>query len=324
MNNMERVHKIHNLLHSRGVVSTDEFLQELEISLATFKRDLAFMKNNMNAPIEWDSYERGYKYVQQGPGPKFELHGLWFSQEETTALVTMNHLLSSLDQGGLIGPHLAPLMTRIDAILGNGETSSKELRKRIKLISMGSRKNSSKFFATIGSALLKREKMQILFYTKERDETELREVSPQRLIHYRENWYLDAYCHKREALRSFSLDGIKDVALLNETCIDIPDKDMNEHFTKSYGIFSGKADKTAKLKFSPKEARWVSGESWHPDQRSHFEKDGSYILEFEYSQDPELIMDILKHGEDVEVLGPADLKKKVALKLEKALKQYSR
>ncbi|MBU3585968.1 YafY family protein [Polynucleobacter sp. AM-26B4] len=323
MNNMERVYKIYNLLNSRGVVSTDAFLQELDISLATFKRDLAFMKNNLNAPIEWDSYERGYKFGKQGPGPKFELHGMWFSQEETTALVTMNHLLASLDQGGLIGPHIAPLMTRIDAILGNGETSSKELRKRIKLISMGSRKNSSKYFADIGNALLKREMIQILFYTKDRDEVEEREVSPQRLIHYRENWYLDAYCHKREALRSFSLDGIRDVVLLNEKCKDISDKDMNEHFTKSYGIFSGGADKTAKLKFSPKASRWVSGESWHPEQRSHFEKDGSYVLEFEYSQDPELIMDILKHGDEVEVLAPADLKKKVISKLENSLKKYA-
>jgi predicted DNA-binding transcriptional regulator YafY len=304
-------------------VSADAFLQELDISLATFKRDLAFMKNNLNAPIEWDSYERGYKFGKQGPGPKFELHGMWFSQEETTALVTMNHLLASLDQGGLIGPHIAPLMTRIDAILGNGETTSKELRKRIKLISMGSRKNSSKYFADIGNALLKREMIQILFYTKDRDEVEEREVSPQRLIHYRENWYLDAYCHKREALRSFSLDGIRTVTLVNEKCKDITESELSEHFTKSYGIFSGGADKTAKLKFTPKAARWVSGESWHPEQRGRFENDGYYILEFEYSQDPELIMDILKHGDEVEVLAPADLKKKVISKIENSLKKYA-
>lgn len=322
MNNMERVYKISNLLHSRGVVSTDEFLKELEISLATFKRDLAYMKNSLNAPIEWDSYERGYKFEKQGVGPKFELPGMWFSQEETTALVTMQHLLSSLDQGGLIGPHIAPLMTKIDAILGNGETSSKELRKRIKLISLGSRKNTNTFFADIGNALLKRERIEILFYTKDRDEVELREISPQRLIHYRENWYLDAYCHKREALRSFSLDGIRSVTFVNDKCIDIPDKQMSNHFTKSYGIFSGGADKTAKLKFSPKSARWVSGESWHPEQRSHFEKDGSYVLEFEYSQDPELIMDILKHGDEVEVLAPNDLKKKIVEKLKSSLNNY--
>jgi predicted DNA-binding transcriptional regulator YafY len=247
---------------------------------------------------------------------------MWFSQEETTALVTMQHLLSSLDQGVLIGPHIAPLMTKIDAILGNGDTSSKELRKRIKLISLGSRKNTSTFFADIGNALLKRERIEILFYTKDRDEEETRVISPQRLIHYRENWYLDAYCHKREALRSFSLDGIKTVSLVHEKCRDIPEHELSEHFTKSYGIFSGGADKTVKLMFTPKAARWVSRESWHPEQRSHFEKNGSYILEFEYSQDPELIMDILKHGDEVKVMSPPELKKKILLKLEKSLSQY--
>lgn len=322
MNNMERIYRIYNLLHSRGVVSTDVFLSELEVSLATFKRDLAYMKNSLNAPIEWDSYDRGYKFAKQGVGPKFELPGMWFSEEETTALVTMQHLLSSLDQGGLIGPHIAPLMTRIDAILGSGQTSSKELRKRIKLISLGSRKSSSQFFADIGNALLKRERIEILFYTKDRDQEEIRVISPQRLVHYRENWYLDAYCHKREALRSFSLDGIRSVVITNQNCEDISDTDMNEHFTKSYGIFSGGADKTAKLKFSPKAARWVSAESWHPNQRSHFEKDGSYMLEFDYSQDPELIMDILKHGDEVEVIAPVDLKEKIVKKLKNSLNKY--
>jgi len=323
MSQLERLQQINHLIHQRGCVSTQDFLYELEISLATFKRDLEHLRSSFNAPIVFDHELKGYKFDKPNIGKKFELPGVWFTEKEATALVTMQHLLASLDQGGLIGPHIAPLMTRIDAILGNGETTSKELRKRIKLISMGSRKNSSKYFADIGNALLKREMIQILFYTKDRDKVEEREISPQRLIHYRENWYLDAYCHKREALRSFSLDGIREVTLLNEKCKDISDKEMNEHFTKSYGIFSGGADKTAKLKFSPKSARWVSGESWHPEQRSHVEKDGSYVLEFEYSQDPELIMDILKHGDEVEVLAPADLKKKVISKLENSLKKYT-
>lgn len=311
MSNMERVYKINNLLHSRGTVSTEQFLTELQISLATFKRDLAYMKDVLNAPIEWDSYERGYKYGKQGPGPKFELPGMWFSQEETTALVTMQYLLSSLDQGGLIGPHIAPLMTKIDGLLGQGETSSKELRKRIKVIPIGSRKTSNEFFSEIGNALLKRERLHIIFHGKGKDETTERVISPQRLIHYRENWYLDAYCHLRMGLRSFALDGIKNVNLLADKCIEVPEKEMAEHFTESYGIFSGKADKTAKLRFSPKAARWVANESWHPKQRGSFNADGSYTLQFEYSQDPELIMDILKYGKNIEVLEPKILREKI-------------
>lgn len=82
MNNMERVYKISNLLHNRGTVSTDEFLQELEISLATFKRDLAYMKNTLNAPIEWDSYERGYKFGKQGIGQNLNYRACGFHKKK--------------------------------------------------------------------------------------------------------------------------------------------------------------------------------------------------------------------------------------------------
>ena len=180
MSNVDRIYKINSMLHARGTVTLEEFLLELEISLATFKRDLKYMRETLNAPVEYDAFTKGYKFVKQGPGRKYELPGLWFSEEETTALVMMQHLLASLDQGGLIGPHIEPLMNKIDTILGQGETSSKELRKRIKVIPIGNRKNSNQFFAEIGNALLKRERIEILFYSKGTDETTEREISPQR------------------------------------------------------------------------------------------------------------------------------------------------
>lgn len=248
--------------------------------------------------------------------------GLWFSEKEATALVLMQHLLSSLDQGGLIGPHIEPLTAIIDGILGQSETSAKELRKRIKVIGMGSRKNSIENFSEIGAALLKRNRLDITYYSKGKDELTDREISPQRLIYYRENWYLDAYCHKRNDLRSFAVDGIRKATLSNKKAEEISDKQCQEHFAQSYGIFSGKATQRAKLRFTPEHARWVSGEHWHGQQVGSFDKEGYYNLEFDYNQDPELVMDILKHGSGVEVIGPASLKARVKAELGKALDSY--
>jgi predicted DNA-binding transcriptional regulator YafY len=76
------------------------------------------------------------------------------------------------------------------------------------------------------------------------------------------------------------------------------------------------------LRFTPEHARWVATEKWHGQQVGSFDKEGFYILEFDYNQDPELIMDILKHGSGVEVLGPASLKSRVKAELEKALGSY--
>jgi predicted DNA-binding transcriptional regulator YafY len=322
MSDLERLYKIKYMIQARHCVPIDAFLDELEISKATFKRDLEYLRDRLNASIVYDRAEGGYRFDKPNVGDRIELPGLWFSEKEATALVLMQHLLSNLDQGGLIGPHIDPLIEIIDGILGRTEISAKELRKRIKVFGVSSRKNSLESFEEIGSALLKRQRLDLEFYSKAKDELTTREVSPQRLIFYRDNWYLDAYCHLRKDLRSFSLDGIRKVLISNKKADEIPEKSLQEHFAESYGIFSGKATKRAKLMFTPERARWVSKETWHKQQVSSFDKDGNYILEFDYDQDPELVMEILKYGSGVKVLAPAALRKRIIDEIESSLKNY--
>ncbi|QWD63381.1 YafY family protein [Polynucleobacter sp. MWH-UH2A] len=322
MSDMERLHRIKYMIQQRKCVPIDDFLDELEISKATFKRDLEYLRSRLKASIVYDRFLNGYKFEFPDEIDKIEMPGLWFSEKEATALVLMQHLLSSLDQSGLIGPHIEPLTAIIDGILGQSETSAKELRKRIKVLGMGSRKNSIENFSEIGAALLKRNRLVIKYFAKGKGEETEREISPQRLIFYRENWYLDAYCHLRNDLRSFAVDGIRSAVLTNAKAQEVSDKDCHEHFAESYGIFSGKATQRAKLRFTPEHARWVAGEHWHGQQVGSFDKEGYYILEFDFNQDPELVMDILKHGSGVEVLGPATLKKRIKDELTKSLDKY--
>jgi predicted DNA-binding transcriptional regulator YafY len=277
----------------------------------------------MNAPIVYDRSMGGYRFDKPNAGDKIELPGLWFSEKEATALVLMQHLLANLDTSGLLSPHIAPLMDIVDGILGQSEVSAKELRKRIKVFGMSARKNVLENFEEVGVSLLKRQRLHLSYYSKGKDELTERAVSPQRLIFYRDNWYLDAYCHFRKGLRSFAMDGIRTAHVLEDKATEVPEKELHENFAESYGIFSGKATQRAKLRFTPEKARWVSAETWHGQQVSSFDKAGNYTLEFDYNQDPELVMEIMKHGDGVEVIGPASLKSKVKAELEKALKKYA-
>jgi predicted DNA-binding transcriptional regulator YafY len=179
-------------------------------------------------------------------------------------------------------------------------------------------------FELIGSGLLRRKRLAIRYYARSTNETTDREISPQRLVHYRENWYLDAWCHTREGLRSFSLDSVQTVEVLNKSAKDIPQKTLDEVLGAGYGIFSGKDIRWAVLRFSADRARWVSAERWHPKQRSHFEDDGSFVLEIPFADHRELLMDILKYGRDVEVVSPDDLRKKVAEEARRLADFYSK
>ena len=118
MDRTERFYKIDQLLHELKVVPFATLIEKLEVSRATIKRDLEYLRNRLNAPIEWDRDAGGYRYAQPNRDtPKFELPGLWFSAEEIHALLTMQQLLTNLDGGGLLGPHIQPLLARLTASL---------------------------------------------------------------------------------------------------------------------------------------------------------------------------------------------------------------
>ena len=323
MDRTARLYKIDQLLHERRVVPTAIFLDQLEISPATLKRDLEYMKNRLNAPIAWDREKRGYRFTEDAAAIKhYSLPGLWFNASEIHALLAMQHLLSTL-QPGILAPHIQPLLARLQALLGEGDHSTDEIGHRVRILGMAARNIGYQNFEILGSALVKRKRLTISHYNRSRDETTQREISPLRLVYYRDNWYLDAWCHLRDELRCFAVDVIRQAIMLEKPAKNVADKKLDEVLGSGYGIFSGKRSAWAKLKFTPEKSRWVSAENWHPNQKSSFDKDGSYLLAIPYSNDRELVMDILKHGGDVEVLSPQTLRRRVAEELRRACGQYS-
>jgi predicted DNA-binding transcriptional regulator YafY len=325
MDRTERFYKIDQMINERRLVPFKDLQDGLEISRATLKRDLDYMRNRLNAPIIWDRELGGYRFDKVSPqiGGQYELPGLWFNSSEVHALLTMQHLLANVDPGGILTPHIQPLMARLNALLGSADNTAEEIRKRILIVGQGKRKMKIEHFERVGSALLRRKRLVITYFARGTGETTEREVSPQRLVHYRENWYLDAWCHLRDGLRNFSVDSITRVEVLEKKAKDVSRNAMDEVLGAGYGIFTGKDVQTAKLRFTPERARWVAQEHWHPNQKGILEPDGSYVLELPYTDDRELIMDILKFGAEVEVLGPAALKKRVKAEIGKMASRYA-
>ena len=322
MERTERFFRIHQLLRDRGVVTFAALIESLEVSRATVRRDLEYLRNRMNAPIAWDRESGGYRLAPPEEGTaQYELPGLWFNASEAHALLTMQHLLARIEPG-ILAPHLAPLGERLRRLLGSGDHSAAEIQKRVRILGIASRRLAPGDFAVVGSALLRRKRLHIAYYVRARDDVTEREVSPQRLVHYRDNWYLDAWCHRRDDLRSFAVDAIRSAEVLDRKAREIPESTLNKVLGSGYGIFSGHRVHWGRLRFTPERARWVAAEEWHPRQRGNFEPDGSYVLEVPYSDDRELVMDILRHGPEVEVLGPIPLRNAVRKRLAATLAVY--
>ena len=322
MDRTERFYKIDNLLHVNAVVPITRFLRELEVSRATFKRDIEYMRDRLNAPIEWDRGDGGYRYTSGVTGQQQSLPGLWFNASEAYALLMMQALLSEM-QPGLLGPHIAPLKARLRAVIESGKHPAGDVESRVKLLSVAARPVTDKNFEVVAAALLGRQRLQILYYSRVRNESSIREVSPQLLIHHRGNWYLGAWCHQQEAMRSFSMDAIEQASVLSKSSKAMPKKALDGFVGQGYGIFSGSDVQWAKLRFTEERARWVSRELWHPLQRLTAQKDGRLVMELPFTDLRELSMDILRQGRHVEVLGPPELRAQVAQELRETLGQYS-
>lgn len=178
-------------------------------------------------------------------------------------------------------------------------------------------------FEVVGSALVKRKRLDIEYEARGSSKSiSKRVVSPQRLIHYRSNWYLGAWCHVSKGIRTFSLDSIVSCVMLEAKAKHLSNARLAEYYDTGYGIFGGSERKWARLKFNSTAARYVENEVWHPEQRSRYDKDGNYLLEIPYVFPTELIMDVMRHGADVEVLGPATLRRMVRERAEQVFEMY--
>lgn len=253
MNRTERFYRIDQLLHERRVVPLEVVLEDLQVSRATFKRDLEYLGERLHAPIVWDREAGGYRFAASGPGPAYALPGLWFSAGELYALLAAQHLLAEVEPG-ILTAHIAPLQARLSALLEAAGHPAQAVARRVRLVNVARRPVSPRWFADVALAVMQRKRLEIDAWNRARDEVNTRVVSPQRLVHYRDNWYLDAWCHWRRALRSFALDTLRRVRMLPQPARGVADKTLDAHCASAYGIIAGRPRQRAVLRFTPERA----------------------------------------------------------------------
>ena len=320
MNLFDRVFQLHRLMEGRRtVVPFEQIKTELECSRATARRVIEHLRDLLGAPLIYDREAGGYRYDGEG---LYELPGLWFSAGELAALLTLD-ALTAAEPSGLVSSTLAPFRQRLEKLLAREGLGLPGWRSRLRLLDAHARKPGAQF-PVVAGALAQRQRLQLAYDARGTGEASEREVSPQRLTRYRGNWYLDAFCHAREGLRSFALERITRASALESAALEVPETQLDAELASSYGIFSGAPTALAELRFTPYATRWVADEIWHPQQADVLQADGSLHRRIPYAQDGELVMEILKHGAAVEVLGPAALRKTVATRLRAAAALYSR
>jgi predicted DNA-binding transcriptional regulator YafY len=321
MDRYERILSLHRIFKSsRYPVPLQSLMDSLQCSRATVYRDVAFLRDALGAPLETSDDPAGFHY-HADEADRFELPGLWLTSDELHALLAAHQLLARTGPG-LLSSALAPLKARIDGLLAEQAGGKRFPVERVRVIGAGTRSMNEVAFRTLATAVLERQRLGFDYRARSTGATTRRTVSPQRLTHYRDNWYLDAWDHERDGLRSFAVDRIGQPRRLDEAAEDRPEAELDSHLSSSYGIFSGAPKATATIRFSAHSARWVAEEHWHSKQEGRWLADGRYELRLPYSNPKELLMDVLRYGPDAEIIEPPSLRSEARILLQLALSAY--
>lgn len=319
MERIERIVLLHRLLSANRVgLSTERLMDEAQCSRATLYRDLAFLRDALGAPLEHEGEpNRLWRYLRD-ESVAFQLPGLWLSADELYALLLAQQVMSS-SGAGLLEDALGKVQPRINRLLGD---KARELG-RLRVIRSAARKVDEAVFRAVAQSVLERKQLRFRYKARSTEQVTERRVHPQRLTHYRDNWYLDALDQTRSGLRSFALDRIQSPHVDEAAAMDVDTVQLDAQVGAGYGIFSGAIRETATIRFSPHAARWVSEERWHAQQQGRFLSDGSYELKVPYANPRELLMDVLRYGGDAKVLAPVALREQMRTMLALAMSGYN-
>lgn len=323
MDKWEKVVTLHRILAGqKHCIPLSMLLDRMECSAATFHRIRTFMRDSLGAPIEFDKAYSGYRYDCTA-NTSFELPGMWFTMSEVEALLQLDAAVESL-QAGFFGDVFAPIKKRFEPLLKAQKTSVKKFGERVRILSMGSRACDSQIFRTVATAVLCRHRLVIGHRALTDINPVLRTISPQTLIRYRDNWYVDAHCHLRNDLRTFALDRILSAARISGKFHHVDQKKLDTFFADSYGIFTGNATHSAVIEFTGTAAAEVSRQIWHPRQSGHWIDTATFRLTIPYGHSHELIMDVLRWGDAAEVVSPPTLRTAIKTIIDKAQKKYKK
>ena len=308
---------LQQLPKNQQAIPLSQLAEWLNCSERTIRRDIEELVSFRHAP--WFILG-GNVYLDCSRKHQIEVEGYWFTSEELFSLLALYQMVDSLSEGLLSG-HFLDFKQRILQLLGPKQ-QSQNLTRNVKIIPIASPPIDNNRLNKVTEAIANQQQLKIEFWNRHQDIVTERNISPYQLVRYRDRWFIDAFCHKRNALRSFSVEAIIHISPLNRDAIPPNENQLKTFYQSSYGIFNGKATQVAILNFSAYQARWIKEQQWHPQQTATWLDDGRYQLQLLYNSDPELIQDILKFGPEVEVISPPELRRKVIEQLQKTLSCY--
>jgi predicted DNA-binding transcriptional regulator YafY len=316
-----RISYIHKMIASGKYPNAGSLACELEVSQRSILRDVEFMKDSFNAPIEYSALKRGYLYTE----PDYSIGLINLTEGELLAIY-LGHSLLSKCRGA---PYARQVLSAFDKICGQlndeiaidfghlAETITFDLEPL-----RGEEKQIAIHFAAVAKAIREKRQLKIVHYNLITDKTVERTVDPYLVRYHHGVWYLLAWCHLRSDMRTFAMDRIREMKSTDNKFTKQSGFDPHKFFDDSFRMFRGPDIHNVEIWFSADQAPWIREREWHPTQELHNHPDGSLTLFMQTSGLFSVKRWILSFGKDAKAIAPPELVKSVSAELTKAAGFY--
>ncbi len=312
----ERFYWFHGKIKAGRYPNSRHLSCKFEISERTAHRVIEFLRDRLQAPLEFVRARNGYHYTDDA----WEIPSHWINETNILALSLAVRLASTIPDPAL-KDDLCRMIDHVTMLPDRACLDQVARKVSVKNIEYA-RVNTDTFRQAV-EALFTDRPLRITYHSPHNGNTSARTIQPLHLMHYMGSWHLIAWCGLREELRNFALARIREITPGHERLpvpADLPD--IKEYTRRNFGIMQGTEAKKVVLQFSPQIAPWIMEQSWHPEQRTATTPEGALRLEFPAADFRELTGVILGYGGNVKVIEPIDLQKLVQEEIEKMGKIY--
>ena len=278
--------------------------KKIEVSSRTIQRDIEYMRDMYNAPIEFDAYKNGYYYTEEN----FYIKSVPLSEGELFSVAFFDQLLEQYRNTPLEND-LRSVFKKIEMSLPNKITlDSSFLQNQITFIPDQMGTINPENFSKIFSALKNRHVLDFEYRPLQKTTWMTRRINPLHAVCQKGNWYVMGFCHDKKDIRVFNFSRMQNVTESKEE-FDIPeDFNPDKYFDKEIGIWLSATKKyTVELLISAEIGTFALERSWNKNQKIEQREDGSVWVSFETTQLPEVKRWVLGQGKTVKVLGPDEL-----------------
>ena len=317
---LERMLRIHEQLRSGALINCTHLLRDFEVSRKTIVRDITYMREQLDLPIEFDAQINAYRYAH----PVNSFPAVQVTEGELMALLVARRAVEQY-KGTPFHRQLEIAFDKLTSGLKDRISfSPADELSSVSFKNMGLGKADLGVFNALSTTVLKQLEVEFA-YRKPGDPRAIRRrVQPYHLSHRQNLWYLVGHDIERKALRTFALPRITDVRATKTTFSRPQDFSPDKFFSNALGVLGGVGNYQVKIRFTAKVADRVRERIWHDTQTLVDQPNGGIELTMKLGALPEVESWILSWGTDAQVLAPTELRKRIQTTITKLAKQYGR